>query len=139
MNDRSVHIFDIYEHPEAGLRAVRRGFSWEAFLLPAFWAVRRGLGWTTMILFVLTTTVFDIAGFAASLGFGSLEQIIFTVAGIALLGIKPGFDGYRWQGEALVREGYARVDTEAAATRRHALEATRNNRVGGAMIRVAAG
>ncbi len=123
MNDRSVHIFDLYEHPDFGLRAVRRGFSWEAFFLPAFWAVRHGMGWTAITLMVLTTTVFDLAGFTAGLGFGPIEQVLFTAAGVALLGIKPGVDGYLWIGEGLAREGYRPMGPVVAASRRQAVEA----------------
>jgi hypothetical protein len=123
MNDHARHIFDLYEHPELGLRAVRRGFSWEAFLFPAFWAVRRGMGWTALTLIVLTTAVFDLARFSAGLGFGPLEQFIFMVAGIMLLGIKPGVDGYLWIGQVLTKEGYGLRGAVAAASRRKALEA----------------
>jgi hypothetical protein len=123
MNDRSVHIFDIYEHPEAGLRAVRRGFSWEGFLLPAVWAVRHGMGWTALKLMVLTTAIFDLAEFTASLGFGPVEQFIFMVAGVALLGIRPGVDGYLWIGKGLTKAGYRLRGAVAAPSGRKALEA----------------
>ncbi len=123
MNDRSAHIFDLYEHPDFGLRAVRRGFSWEAFLLPALWAVRNGMGWTALTLMVLTTAVFDLARFTAGLGFGPVEQVIFLLAGAALLGIKPGVDGYLWIGEGLAREGYQPLGPVVAASRRQAVEA----------------
>lgn len=139
MNDRSVHIFDIYQHPEDGLKAVRRGFSWEAFLLPALWAVRRELGWTAFTLFVLTTAVFDIAGFSAALGFGVLEQCLLMLTGVALLGMLPGFDGYRWLGKDLERKGYDHLAVVAAASRRHALEAACENRYAATSILVAAG
>ena len=123
MKDHARHIFDVYEHPDFGLRAVRRGFSWEAFLLPAFWAVRHGLGWTAVVLMVLTTAVFDLAGFTASLGFGPIEQFVFMAAGVALLGIRPGVDGYPWIGAGLAREGYRPVGPVVAASRRQAVEA----------------
>jgi hypothetical protein len=123
MHDRSVHIFDLYEHPEFGLRAVRRGFSWEALLLPAVWAVRHGMGWTALTLMVLTTAVFDVAGFTASLGFGPVEQVLFMVAGLTLLGIKPGVDGYLWIGEGLTSAGYRLRGAVAAPSRRKALDA----------------
>jgi hypothetical protein len=138
MNDRSVHIFDLYEHPEYGLRAVRRGFSWEAFLLPAVWAVRHGTGWTALVLMVLTTAVFDVARFTASLGFGPIEQFLFMLAGVALLGVRPGVDGYLWIGEGLLKEGYSPAGVVAAGSRRQALEATANNAFTGEPIAVAA-
>lgn len=138
MNHRSVHIFDLYEHPDFGLRAVRRGFSWEAFLLPAVWAVRQGLGWTAMTLMVLTTAVFDLAHFTATLGFGPVEQFLFMVAGTALLGVKPGVDGYLWIGKRLEREGYRLREPVAADSRRRALHATAGQAFADQAIAVAA-
>ena len=138
MTDRSVHIFDLYEHPQFSLRAVRRGFSWEAFLLPAVWAVRHGMGWTALTLMVLTTAIFDLARFTASLGFGPIEQFLFMLAGVALLGVRPGVDGFLWIGEGLVKDGYRLSGTVAAASRRRALEATANNAFTNQPIAVAA-
>ena len=60
-----MHIFDIYQHPRYGHQAVRRGFSWTAFLLPSVWAVTRGLGFTTLLLVAATSLVFDLAELAS--------------------------------------------------------------------------
>jgi hypothetical protein len=138
MQDRSVHIFDIYEHPEQGLRAVRRGFSWAAFLLPSVWAVRRELGWTTLALFVLTTTAFDLARMSAESAH-PIVQMGLLAGLLALVGLKPGLEGYRWQARVLEQKGFAHVRTVAAASPRVALDATIHNRFEGAPIPVAAG
>lgn len=138
MHDRSVHIYDIYEHPELGLRTVRRGFSWAAFLLPAVWAVRRELGWTTLALFVLTTAAFDLARMSAESAH-PVVQIGLLAGLLALVGLKPGLEGYRWQGQALERKGYEHRRTVAAANPRVALDATIHNRFDGAPIPVATG
>ena len=61
-----MRVFDIYQHPKYGIQAVRRGFSWLAFLAPSVWAVRRGLGLVTVLLVVTTTLMFDIAQLAGS-------------------------------------------------------------------------
>ncbi|MEE4173188.1 MAG: hypothetical protein V2I57_02950 [Xanthomonadales bacterium] len=138
MHQRSVHIFDLYEHPEAGLIAVRRGFSWEGFLLPAVWAVRHGMGWTAVTLMVLTTAVFDLARLTAEVGFGPVEQFVFMLAGITLLGIKPGVDGYLWIGEKRVCEAYVHRGAVAASGRRKAVQAMAGQRFTDRPIVVAA-
>ena len=60
-----MRVFDIYKHPRYGVEAVKRGFSWSAFLVPSVWAVRRGLGYTTVVLVITTTLMFDIAEVAS--------------------------------------------------------------------------
>ena len=138
MNDDTIHIFDVYQHPKHGLQAVRRGFSLEAFLLPAVWAVRRGLGWATLVLFVLTTAVFDVAGLMANAGVAGPLQFVTIITLLGMVGLVPGIDGFRWQAAALEREGYAHLRTVAAANRQQALSATARNRFGEAAIFVAA-
>ena len=75
-----MRVFDIYKHPKYGKRAVRRGFSWLAFLAPSVWAVRRGLGLTTVLLVVTTTLMFDIAQLAGSWVSGPMAQFLLLVA-----------------------------------------------------------
>lgn len=124
VNESSLHIFDVYQHPHVGLCAVRRGFSWEAFLLPSLWAVRRGLGMTTLLLFVLSTVPFDLARYAAQLGTGAPVQLLVALLGLSLIGLLPGTEGYRWHGRQLIRAGFVHRQTVAAANRRQAMEAT---------------
>ena len=138
MHHRSVHIYDIYEHPELGLRTVRRGFSWAAFLLPAVWAVRRELGWTTLALFVLTTAAFDLARMSAESAH-PVVQIGLLAGLLALVGLKPGLEGFRWQARALEQKGYTHAGTVAASTARTALDATVHNWFEAFPIAVAAG
>ncbi len=127
MQDRSVHIYDIYEHPELGMRAVRRGFSWAAFLLPTVWAVRKELGWTTLALFVLTTAAFDLARMSAESAH-PVMQVVVLAGLLVLVGLKPGIEGYVWQARSLETRGFRHVRTVAAATARAALAATRQDR-----------
>lgn len=138
MSDRSNHIYDLYEHPEAGWRAVRRGFSWEAFLMPHLWAARHYMGWAAITFMVLLTAIFDGVRFTASLGFGPIEQVIFLVAGLGLLGIRPAVDGYLWIGAKLREEGYDPRGSVAASSGRRAIEATVNQAFSPQPIAVAA-
>jgi len=118
-----MRVFDIYQHPKYGKQAVRRGFSWLAFLAPSVWAVRRGLGLTTVLLVVATTLMFDIAQLASTWVSNPISQILLLVGLVILFGIKPGFSGYRWHARILKEEDFAFKCTIAAESRRKALKA----------------
>ena len=118
-----MRVFDIYQHPKYGKQAVRRGFSWLAFLAPSVWAVRRGLGLTTVFLVVTTTLMFDIAQLAGDWVASPMSQILLLIGLIVLFGIKPGFSGYRWHARVLKDEKFAFKCTVAAESRRKALQA----------------
>lgn len=118
-----MRIFDIYQHPVYGKQAVRRGFSWLAFLAPSVWAVRRGLGYMTVVLVITTTLMFDIAQLAGSLVPDPVSQIMLLIGLVILFGIKPGFSGYRWHARCLEEEEFSFKCTVAAESRRKALQA----------------
>jgi hypothetical protein len=118
-----MRVFDIYQHPKYGKQAVRRGFSWLAFLAPSVWAVRRGLGLTTVLLVVTTTLMFDLAQLAGDWVASPMSQILLLIGLIVLFGIKPGFSGYRWHARVLKDEKFAFKCTVAAESRRKALQA----------------
>jgi hypothetical protein len=122
-----VQFYDIYQHPEFGYRAVRRGFSWSAFLVPSLWAVRRGLGWMTLLLVAWSTLMFDIAQLMTQWVQNPLAQFLVLVGLLTLFGIRSGFHGYRWHARALMEEGFTRRTTLAATSYRHALKAFSNN------------
>ena len=118
-----MRIFDIYQHPKYGKQAVRRGFSWLAFLAPSVWAVRRGLGLVTVLLVITTTLMFDIAQLAGTWVSDPVAQILLLVGLVILFGIKPGFSGYRWHARILEKEEFSFKCTVAADSRRKALKA----------------
>jgi len=122
-----MRVFDIYQHPKYGRQAVRRGFSWLAFLAPSVWAVRRGLGLTTLLLVVTTTVMFDIAQLAGSWVSSPFSQILLLTALVVLFGIEPGFFGYRWHARVLKEEDFAFQCTIAAQSRRQALKAANDD------------
>lgn len=122
-----MRVFDIYQHPKHGKQAVRRGFSWLAFLAPSVWAVRRGLGYTTVLLVVTSTVMFDIAQLAGGWVSSPVSQILLLLGLIILFGIKPGFSGYRWHARILKQEKFAFQCTVAAPSRRKALKAANDN------------
>ena len=122
-----MRIFDIYQHPKYGKQAVRRGFSWLAFLAPSVWAVRRGLGLTTVLLVIATTLMFDIAQLAGTWVTNPLAQLLLLVFLVVLFGIKPGFSGYRWHARILREEEFTFKCSVAAESRRKALKAANDD------------
>ena len=123
-----MRVFDIYQHPKYGKQAVRRGFSWLAFLAPSVWAVRRGLGYTTVFLVVTTTLMFDIAQLAGTWASSPVSQTLLLAGLVVLFGIKPGFFGYRWHARILKDEDFSFKCTVAAESRRQAIKAANDDR-----------
>jgi len=123
-----MRVFDIYQHPKYGFAAVRRGFSWLAFLAPSVWAVRRGLGYVTLLLVVTTTLMFDIAQLASTFIPHPVAQLALLLVLVAAFGAKPGFEGYRWHARVLEEEHYHFKCTVAAESRRQALKAANDDR-----------
>jgi len=126
-----MRVFDIYQHPKYGVQAVRRGFSWLAFLAPSVWAVRRGLGLVTVMLVVTTTLMFDIAQLAGAWVSGPVAQLLLLVLLVIVFGLKPGFDGYRWHARVLQEEKFSYKCTVAAESRRKALKAANDDNYSG--------
>jgi len=122
-----MRVFDIYQHPKYGKQAVRRGFSWLAFLAPSVWAVRRGLGLVTVLLVVTTTLMFDIAQMAGSWVSGPVAQLLLLIVLVIAFGLKPGFNGYRWHARVLQEEKFSFKCTVAAESRRKALKAANDD------------
>ena len=122
-----MRVFDIYQHPKYGKQAVRRGFSWLAFLAPSVWAVRRGLGLTTVLLVVTTTLMFDIVQMAGNWVSNPFSQILLLGGLVVLFGIKPGFSGYRWHARILKEEDFAFKCTVAAVSSRQAIKAANDD------------
>jgi len=126
-----MRVFDIYQHPKYGKQAVRRGFSWLAFLAPSVWAVRRGLGLITVMLVVTTTLMFDIAQLAGSWVSSPVAQLSLLVLLVIAFGLKPGFEGYRWHARVLEEEKFSFKCTVAAESRRKALKAANDDNYNG--------
>lgn len=122
-----MYIFDIYHHPKYGDEAVRRGFSWLAFLVPSVWAVRRGLGWTTLFLVAASTMMFDVAELASLLADWPMMQIPVLVLMVVVVGILPGFAGYRWHAAHLREEHFEHKCTILADGRRQAIRAANDD------------
>jgi hypothetical protein len=122
-----MRVFDIYKHPRHGYEAVKRGFSWTAFLVPSVWAVRRGLGYTTVVLVVTTTLMFDIAQIASVWIQQPSVQLALLVCLVVIFGLRPGFRGYRWHAKALQEDDFHFTCTVIADSRRQAIRAANDD------------
>lgn len=129
-----MRVFDIYQHPRYGLEAVRRGFSWFAFLVPSVWAVRRGLGWTTLALVAASTLMFDVAELAGLWIQKPGLQLILLALLVAVVGLMPGFTGYRWHAAHLKDEHFTLKCTVVAECRRQAIKAANDDRYAGDVL-----
>jgi hypothetical protein len=123
-----MRIFDIYRHPRYGYEAVRRGFSWFAFLVPPVWAVRRGLGYMTLVLVIVTTLMFDVAQVTGDWIQQPGIQLLLLALLVVLVGLRPGFRGYRWHARALRDEDFHFTCTVLADNRRQAIRAANQDR-----------
>jgi hypothetical protein len=122
-----MRVFDIYKHPRYGTQAVRRGFSWFAFLLPSVWAVRRGLGYMTVVLVVTTTLMFDIVQVGGDWIQHPVIQFALLALLVVLFGLSPGFRGYRWHARSLQEEDFHFTCTVLAENRRQAIKASNDD------------
>ncbi|MDX1571453.1 MAG: hypothetical protein R3200_13285 [Xanthomonadales bacterium] len=118
-----MQLYDIYEHPQYGVKAVKQGFSWTAFAAPTVWAAATGLGRLTLILVLASTLMFDVLDLAAQfvrepLAMGSLFLLSYI-----LFGLKPGFLANRWWANYLEEEGWSRKCQVVARNTRHARQA----------------
>lgn len=120
-----MRVFDIYEHPQAGLCAVKRGFSWPAFLAPSVWSAAKGLGSTTLLLVICSTLMFDFLKLATGFVPDPGAMLMLFVLSYVLFGLRPGTHGNSWHAASLQRDGFERKYVIAANSRGHALRALR--------------
>ena len=109
-----MKYFDVYKHPIQGYEAIKRGFSWPAFLFTVFWAFVKkmwGLGFAFIgVILILSfgVLIFTQDEFGDGDVFMWLVQLVFYV----VVGVK----GNEWRRDNLVKRGFDRLDTVAAET-----------------------
>ncbi|MFP4616144.1 MAG: hypothetical protein ACLFRB_09725 [Thiohalorhabdus sp.] len=104
-----MKIYDIYRHPAHGVRAVKQGFSWPAFLGGGLWALSKGMGRLGLALLSLGLALAGLAGAALLLEARMLALAVATTA--ALTALVPGRRGNLWWRLTLREQGYYRVCT----------------------------
>ncbi len=119
--------FDVYAHETHGYEAVKRGFSWPAFLLGIFWAFYKKL-WLAGSIYLLVILLLALPG--DDLSSGGLGPIYdFVGFGISLF---VGIAGNGWRRQLLTQQGYRFVDAIEARSPQAAIEALVRPGQGGA-------
>ena len=97
--------FQVFRHPTLGCEAVKRGFSWPAFVLGCFWAFAQRL-WGVALAFLgllmgLATLqgVYEVEGRHAA----AWLMIALQIGLFVLFGVR----GNAWRAASLCRRGYA--------------------------------
>jgi hypothetical protein len=112
--------FDVFQHPTKGYEAVKRGFSWPAFIFTLFWAFLKRLwfeGFIVVLMIVVIVSVQPLEDFVhrafGNSGLGWIVSLIF------------GFRGNRWRKEQLETHGWSLVVMIEAASAAQALAEVR--------------
>lgn len=114
-----MKVYEIYEHPERGRKAVKVGFSWVGFFFGPLWALLKRL-WliatTCLGLLVLLRLI------KVGLG-GSSNVFVATgyVTAHAIIKVVMGVFGNHWISRSLIRRGYHPITRVAAHSRGDAL------------------
>lgn len=90
------------------------------------------------MLMVITTVMLDLVQLAGGWVNNPAATMVILVALVVLVGVKPGFAGYRWHAKALENDHFALVCTVAAESRRQAIRAAANDDYYNGTIRIAA-
>ncbi len=101
--------FDIYQHPDGRLEAVKQGWSWPAFLFGALWALYCRL-WKIAALTLVGVLVVAMAGVLEKSG------LLDVMANIVCLGLYMAFgiNGNHWKRRHLTSTGCHLAGTVAA-------------------------
>lgn len=121
-----MRTFDVYEHSTLGYEAVKRGFSWLAFIFTWIWAFIKKI-WNYGLAFIGITLVLVVAENAfAQRGSqdGVLIMIILQLSVVVYFGLK----GNDWRNANLKMRGYEHVGTLQAKTPDAAIASVVNNR-----------
>lgn len=112
-----MKTFAVYQHPSKGYEAVKRGFSWPAFLFCVWWMLAKRL-WThasIWIVAILACRAIDrLVQDAASVA-ALLIIVLVMVVSIALW-LLPAFEGNQWRERALRERGYRSLGTVECET-----------------------
>jgi len=95
-----MRVYQIFKHPERGVQAVKRGYSWPAFFFTWIWALTRRL-WLAGGLLFLCSIFLGI--FNRALGMRSWE---FSLAVDIVLSLFVGARANLWRSNALENRGY---------------------------------
>lgn len=109
--------FDVFVHQNEGYEAVKRGFSWPAFLFGVFWAFYKKL-WLPGAIYLALMLALALSG-------GNVEGeglvAFYDLVGFAV-SFCVGASGNAWRRQALLAEGYRHIDRVAAPSAEEAIQ-----------------
>lgn len=107
-----------YRHPAYGIKIVKHGFSWFAFLLPPIWGIYHKVWWALALWIG-----YWIAAFVCSVmvGVSTRPEFAETVMGWAqagglAVGLVYGDKANRWLRKSLANRGYRKRDIYEASS-----------------------
>lgn len=108
-----MRTFDVYCHPLFGVEAVKRGFSWPAFLFPLFWLPIKGL-WGWFVLWVIFFAFLNAMGgvidrIESEAAWQSMNSLL--IGGWIAAAIVPGVKGNEWFAIKLLNRRYTLMFT----------------------------
>lgn len=118
-----MKTFEIYQHTDGHLEAVKQGWNWPAFFFGAFWALSCRL-WTIAILTFVAVFAVSMAGAFDDSG------MLDVMANIACLGLYVAFglNGNQWKRRHLIARRYQLVNTVESRGAKQAITAYREKR-----------
>jgi len=105
-----MRTFDVYKHPTQGYKAVKRGFSWPAFLFGMIWAIFNKLFGHVLVLFTISLVFYNLLPTEGSVAIALKGTFQF---GLSLL---FGFVGNDWKVSNLKKRGYEHIQALKAET-----------------------
>ena len=108
--------FEVYQHPDGRLEAVKQGWNWPAFFFGALWALYCRL-WKIAVLTFVGVFVVSMAGALDESG------VLDVMVNIACLGLYAAFglNGNRWKQRHLIASGFHFAGTLEAKSIKQAI------------------
>ncbi|MCA9443490.1 MAG: signal peptidase I, partial [Candidatus Omnitrophica bacterium] len=120
-----MKIYQVFEHPEYGRKAVKEGFSWPAFFFGFLWALSKKL-WLLALTYFLLKISFRVLLPILFGPYSNASERGFLLFVLALFPVVLGFYGNHWVGARLVRKGYSMKGRLNASNRRDAIEKSKD-------------
>jgi hypothetical protein len=109
--------FDVFVHQAEGYEAVKRGFSWPAFIFGVFWAFHKKL-WLPGAVYLALMLVLALSGGGAQ---GDSLVALYDLVGFAV-SLFVGASGNGWRRQALLAQGYRHIDRAEAPSPEEAIQ-----------------
>lgn len=108
--------FEIYQHPDGRLEAVKQGWNWPAFFFGALWALCCRL-WKIAVLTLVAVFVVSMAGAFDDSG---LLDVMLNIVCLGLY-VAFGLNGNRWKQRHLMASGFHSAGTLEAKSIKQAI------------------